>query len=139
MTQLTKQFAAGKVFAMILMLLIGAPSQVIANPGISNPEKEGSQHEATTGVAITDPENQQANASNGLITRLQRTMPHLDQALIIFSSVNGILIVSGLLLVFLKERLHRQSAQTLATLKSAHSGTAQPGSRDKSNRHKDVV
>ena len=56
--------------------------------------------------------------SDNRITHLQQTMPHLEQALIIFVSANGLLIISGLLLVYMKERLHRQSTQTLATFRT---------------------
>ena len=50
---------------------------------------------------------------------ITQSMPYLDQVLILFTSVNGIIIVCGVILIFLRERLYRQSANTLTHLKAS--------------------
>jgi hypothetical protein len=100
-------------------------------------EAPGILTETTRSVATGKAESETTTVSgDNRITHLQQTMPHLEQALIIFVSANGLLIISGLLFIYMKERLHRQSAQTLATFRTSQSIVrgATTTSRDKDTR-----
>lgn len=59
--------------------------------------------------------------SSGLLSRINRTMPNLEQALIIFTSFNGLLIVLGAVALVLKKRMEDNSASTLASIKATQS------------------
>jgi len=52
-----------------------------------------------------------------------QSMPYLDQALILFTSVNGVIIVCGVILIFVRGRLNRQSSNTLTHLKASSQTT----------------
>lgn len=59
--------------------------------------------------------------ASGLLSEIHQAMPNLEQALIIFTSFNGILIVLGAAAYVLRERLNDQSASTLASIKATQS------------------
>lgn len=73
----------------------------------------------TDGQQPTHPGPQQAQS--GVLAQIQRTMPNLKQALIIFTSLNGILIVLAAALYVFRNMLHNQSASTLASIKNTQS------------------
>ena len=59
--------------------------------------------------------------SGGLLSRIKQTMPNLEQALIIFTSFNGLLIVFGAVALVVKKRMEDDSASTLASIKATQS------------------
>jgi len=62
--------------------------------------------------------------SDDLLSQIHQKIPNLEQALIIFTSFNGILIVSGAAVYGLRKRLDDQSASTLASIKATQSRIA---------------
>ena len=136
-----KQLPPITAVAIVLLSLatLVFTSQALANE-ITNTMNSKAQtilNETTHAIATGKADSDAVTISgNNLITQLQQTMPHLEQALIIFAGANGLLIISGLLLIYMKERLHRQSAQTLATFKASQSigPGATTASRDKDTR-----
>lgn len=136
-----KQLLPTKAVAIVLLSLaiLAFIDQTLADDITSTPDTKAPTilNETTHAIATEKAEPVVATISgNNLITQLQQSMPHLEQALIIFTSANGLLIISGLLLVYMKERLHRQSAQTLATFRTSRSIVpgATAASRDKGTR-----
>ena len=59
--------------------------------------------------------------TSGWLSGIQQIMPNLEQALIIFTCVNGILIVFGTAAYLLRKRLDSQSASTLASIRATQS------------------
>ncbi|WP_455202048.1 hypothetical protein [Kaarinaea lacus] len=79
-----------------------------------------------TGDALIAETQPSANAGSqsdtgGLLSEIQQMMPHLEQALIIFTSFNGILIVFGAAAYLLRKRLDSQSVSTLASIRATQS------------------
>lgn len=136
-----KQLLPTKAVAIVLLSLaiLAFIDQTLADDITSTTDTKAPTilNETTHAIATEKAEPETVTISgNNQITQLQQTMPHLEQALIIFASANGLLIISGLLLIYMKERLHRQSAQTLATFRTSQSigPGATTASRDKDTR-----
>ena len=111
-----------KALTMLLWLMVATlPSAVFSadNTEDSKSANLASVNEPTQSSSANKPDDTSpGNDRNSLMTYLHQAAPHLNQALIIFTSTNGVLIVCGIVLIVLKERLHRQSARTLAGLKA---------------------
>ena len=75
--------------------------------------------------AEKQPDNSQQDntqqGSGGLMSRINQTTPNLEQALIIFTSFNAILIVFGAIALVLKNRMEDESASALASIKATQS------------------
>ncbi|WP_455221421.1 hypothetical protein [Kaarinaea lacus] len=112
---------------MLLWLMISTLSPPVFSADkteATKPATQASVNEPTQPVSINNPDHTSpGNDQNNRATHLHQAAPYLNQALIIFTSTNGILIVCGVVLIVLKERLHRQSAKTLASLKATNKTT----------------
>ena len=136
-----KQLLPTTAVAIVLLSLatLVFTSQTLADEitSTTNTKAQSIPNETTHAIATGKAESEAVTISaNNLTTQLQQNMPHLEQALIIFTGANGLLIISGLLLIYMKNRLHRQSAQTLATFRTSQSIVpgASTASRDKDTR-----
>lgn len=111
-------------------LVIGLLLAAHALPGLvradtANAAKPGTQA-SSNAPAVMAPlkannarvESPAARLPDNPFTRLHKAMPYLEQALIIFTSANGFVIVCGAVLLFLKARMQRQSALSFATAKA---------------------
>ncbi|MEJ2180440.1 MAG: hypothetical protein P8Y28_08390 [Gammaproteobacteria bacterium] len=76
---------------------------------------------ATTTEGQQQPHPGPQQPQTGVLAQIQQTMPNLKQALIIFTSLNGILIALGAALYVLRNMLDNQSASTLASIKNTQS------------------
>ena len=108
-------FATAGIVLLALMALLVFTAPAVADNTIDPAKLESAAHQ------------KRATANHdGHVTPPHQSAPHLEQALVIFTSVNGVLIVCGLLLILVKERLQRDSTQTLAMLKNARDIESNP-------------
>jgi len=111
MTPSSFLFTAAIVFLAIVMQL-NSGDAFATSPPIAN--------ESTTDGQVKNLTNPEQFPDIPL-SQLQQKMPNLKQALIIFTSLNGILIVFGAAALVLRKRLDDQSASTLASIKATQS------------------
>jgi hypothetical protein len=100
--------------ALLFLVIQFLPCHTLADTAAAaKPETQANLNEAAHASPSERP-SERHQVANGTLGRLA---PHLEQALIIFTSANVFVIVFGVILVFLKERLHSQTSHTLAALK----------------------
>ena len=98
---------------LLAITMLGSPEKVVAasTPMANATTIDGQQQRLT--------ESQQPQS--GLLSQIQQKMPNLKQALIIFTILNGILIVFGTALYVIRNMLDNQSASTLVSIKNTQS------------------
>ena len=122
MTMSTQCSVSGKIITLLLLASLTAPGTVLAASNVTTESAAPASQNEPARSSIQENNSITANSDN-LLSQLHRAIPQLDQALIIFTSVNGFIIACGLLLAFFKTRLHTQSTDTLATLRAGRRTT----------------
>ncbi|MCI0506443.1 MAG: hypothetical protein L0Z73_10090 [Gammaproteobacteria bacterium] len=107
--------------ALLFVVIPFLPCHALADAAAAvKPETQANLNEAAHASPSSGPEVRYSASDDpgSVLSPLHQAMPHLEQALIILTGANGFVIVCGVILVFLKERLHSQTNHTLAALKA---------------------